>query len=83
MAKKSSRLGAGLGSTQGLDAIFGENLTDLIEDIQNDIFKLNYNKIEISIDETNSASLKLFEDAGFTRTSKDDELINLVYQKIN
>ena len=82
MAKKS-RLGAGLGSTQGLDAIFGDNLTDLIEDIQNDIFKLNYNKIEISIDETNSASLKLFENAGFTRTSKDDELINLVYQKIN
>lgn len=34
MAKKS-RLGAGLGSTQGLDAIFGDNLTDLIEDIQN------------------------------------------------
>ena len=57
--------------------------TKVIEDIQNDIFKLNYNKIEISIDETNSASLKLFESAGFTRTSKDDELINLVYQKIN
>ena len=55
--------------------------TKVIEDIQNDIFKLNYNKIEISIDETNSASLKLFESAGFTRTSKDDELINLVYQK--
>ena len=57
--------------------------TRVIRDIQNDIFKLNYNKIEISIDETNSASLKLFENAGFTRTSKDDELINLVYQKIN
>ena len=57
--------------------------TKVIEDIQNDIFKLNYNKIEISIDETNSASLKLFENAGFTRTSKDDELINLVYQKLN
>ena len=57
--------------------------TKVIEDIQNDIFKLNYNKIEISIDETNSASLKLFESAGFTRTSKDNELINLVYQKIN
>ena len=57
--------------------------TKVIKDIQNDIFKLNYNKIEISIDETNSASLKLFENAGFTRTSKDDELINLVYQKIN
>ncbi len=55
--------------------------TKVIEDIQDDIFKLYYNRIEISIDETNSASLKLFENAGFTRTSKDDELINLVYQK--
>lgn len=54
--------------------------TKVIKDIQNDIFKLNYNKIEISIDETNRASLKLFEIAGFTRTSKDDELVNLVYQ---
>ena len=36
-----------------------------------------------AIDETNSASLKLFENAGFRRVSKDDELINLVYQKIN
>ena len=33
MAKKS-RLGIGLGAAQGLDAIFGENLSDLIEDIQ-------------------------------------------------
>lgn len=55
--------------------------TKVIEDIQDDIFKLYYNRIEISIDETNSASLKLFENAGFTRISKDDELINLVYQK--
>ena len=57
--------------------------TKVIKDIQNDIFKLNYNRIEISIDETNSASLKLFENAGFIRMSKDDELINLAYQKIN
>ena len=37
MAKstKKSRLGMGLETTQGLDAIFGNNLTDLIEDIQN------------------------------------------------
>ena len=57
--------------------------TKVIKDIKNDIFKLNYNKIEISIDETNSASLKLFENAGFRRVSKDDELINLVYHKTN
>ena len=37
MAKstKKNRLGIGLETTQGLDAIFGNNLTDLIEDIQN------------------------------------------------
>ena len=55
--------------------------TEVIKDIQNDFFKLNYNKIEISIDEANSASIKLFENAGFVRTSRDDELINFVYQR--
>ena len=55
--------------------------TKMVEDIQNDIFKLDYNKIEISVDETNRASLKLFEKAGFIQISKDDELINLVYER--
>jgi RimJ/RimL family protein N-acetyltransferase len=55
--------------------------TEVIKDIQNDFFKLNYKKIEISIDEANSASIKLFENAGFVRTSRDDELINFVYQR--
>lgn len=31
--------------------------------------------------ETNIASLKLFEDAGFIRVSKEDELIKFVYQR--
>ena len=39
------------------------------------------NRIEISIDETNTASLRLFENAGFIRESKEDELINFVYQR--
>ena len=55
--------------------------TKVIKDIQNDIFELDYKKIEISIDESNDASLKLFENAGFTRTSREDELINFVYQR--
>ena len=55
--------------------------TEVIKDIQNDFFKLNYKKIEISIDEANSASIKLFKNAGFVRTSRDDELINFVYQR--
>ncbi len=57
--------------------------TKVIKDIQNDIFKLNYKKIEISIDERNIASITLFKNAGFSFVSKEDELINFVYQKTN
>ncbi len=55
--------------------------TRVIKDIQNDIFGQNYDRIEISIDESNIASLKLFENAGFTFVSKEDELLNFVYEK--
>lgn len=55
--------------------------TRVIKDIQNDIFGHNYDRIEISIDESNIASLKLFENAGFTFVSKEDELLNFVYEK--
>lgn len=53
----------------------------IVKDIKNDIFGLNFDRIEISIDETNSASLKLFENAGFIRTLSEDGLINFVYQR--
>ena len=55
--------------------------TMVIKDIQNDIFGLNYDRIEISIDESNIASLKLFENAGFTFVSKEAELLNYVYER--
>ena len=55
--------------------------TRVIKDIQNDIFGLNYDRIEISIDESNIASLKLFENAGFTFVSKEAELLNYVYDR--
>ena len=55
--------------------------TKVIKDIQNDIFKLDYEKIEISIDNSNVASIKLFENAGFTQISRKDELINFAYQR--
>ena len=55
--------------------------TRIIKDIQNDIFGLNYDRIEISIDESNIASLKLFENAGFTFVSKEAELLNYVYDR--
>ncbi|MGN1345054.1 MAG: ParB/RepB/Spo0J family partition protein [Traorella sp.] len=50
MAKKS-RLGHGLESTQGLDAIFGENLSDLIEDIQKGKVETGSGKVELMVDE--------------------------------
>lgn len=55
--------------------------TKIVKDIQNDIIGLNYERSEISIDERNTASLKLFENAGFIRVSKENELINFVYRK--
>lgn len=61
------------------------NLTykKLLSDNDTDIPVLTeiYKTPEISVDERNAASLKLFENAGFTRTSKEDELINLSYQR--
>ena len=57
--------------------------TLVIKDIQNDVFGLRFHRIEISIDEKNIASIKLFEKAGFEFSSKEDELISYVYQKHN
>lgn len=56
--------------------------TRIVKDIQDGVLGLAYDNIEISIDERNSASLKLFENAGFIRVSQEDELIDLVYRKI-
>ena len=53
----------------------------IVNNIQNNMSGLDYERIEISIDETNVASLRLFENAGFIRVSKEDELINFVYQR--
>ena len=53
----------------------------IIKDIQNDIFGLEYDRIKVTIDENNSASLRLFTGAGFVRSSKDGGLISFVYQR--
>ena len=53
----------------------------IVKDIQDDIFELGYKSIEISIDEANTASLRLFGNAGFVFTSKEDELLNFVYKR--
>ena len=53
----------------------------IVKDIQDDIFELGYKSIEISIDEENIGSLRLFEKAGFAFVSKEAELLNFVYKK--
>lgn len=54
--------------------------TKIVKDIKNDIFNLEYKDIQISIDTTNTASLKLFKDAGFVYLSQDHELLNYIYK---
>ena len=53
--------------------------TKVLKDILNDTFRLGYDRIEVSIDNSNLASVKLFENAGFSFVSQDDELLNYVY----
>ena len=54
---------------------------EALRNVQIDVFYLGFERIEVSIDEINTASLRLFEEAGFLRTSKENELISLVYRK--
>lgn len=55
--------------------------TRIVKDLQSGVLGLDYEVIEVSVDEKNAASLKLFEKAGFVRVSQEDELIHLVYRK--
>ena len=54
--------------------------TKIIRDVQNDIFELNYDLIEVFIDENNIASKRLFEKTGFNFISKEDELSIYAYK---
>ena len=55
--------------------------TGMVADIQNDVFGLKFKRIEIAIDESNAASIKLFERAGFSFVSREDELLNFAYER--
>ena len=55
--------------------------TQIVTDIQNNVLEPEYDRIELAIDESNIASLKLFERAGFVRISKEDKLITFRYVK--
>lgn len=55
--------------------------TVILKDIQVGKLGLNFNKIEVSIDEKNIASLNLFESVGFVCTGKDEELFVYEYSQ--
>ena len=55
--------------------------TAILKDIQSGKTGLNFDKIQVSIDEKNTASLKLFESVGFICVNKDEELLEYEYSK--
>ena len=57
--------------------------TQIIKDVQNGIFGLAFDRIEISVAATNVVSRKLFEKAGFVSASADGALIGYVCEKNN
>lgn len=52
--------------------------TRILKDILGNTLGLDYEKIQVSIDERNTASRKLFGNMGFVAASRDEELINYV-----
>ena len=55
--------------------------TIIVKDIQAGKLELDFLKIQVSIDEKNIASLKLFESVGFICVNKDEELLEYEYRK--
>ena len=55
--------------------------TTILNDIQSGTLLLDFDKIEVSIDKSNAASIKLFEKMNFKFVSMEDELLNYVYAK--
>lgn len=53
--------------------------TTILKDIQSGKFALDFTKIQVSVDEKNIYSLKLFEKAGFVCVAKNDELLKYEY----
>lgn len=54
--------------------------TIVLGDIQSGNLISGFNRIEVSIDENNIASVRLFEKMGFDFVSKEDELLNYTYE---
>ena len=58
-----------------------EIATIIVKDIQAGKLELDFLKIQVSIDEKNTSSLKLFENVGFICVNKDEELLEYEYSK--
>ena len=55
--------------------------TTILKDIQVGKLELDFDKIQVSIDEKNTASINLFESAKFVCVGKDTELLEYEYSK--
>ena len=55
---------------------------NIIKDIQNGELQIPFKRIEVSIDENNTASVRLFEKMNFILVSKEKELLTYVYQAL-
>ena len=55
--------------------------SQILQDIQDGLVLDGFRRIEVSIEESNAASRRLFEKMGFVLTSKEDDLILYTYQK--
>ena len=53
--------------------------TRILQDILRGALPIAFNRIEVSIDERNTVSRRLFQKTGFSFLSKDQELENYVY----
>ena len=53
--------------------------TKILGDILGGKFPIIFDTVEVSVDERNAASIRLFEKMGFLRVSQEDELINYRY----
>lgn len=55
--------------------------TQILKDILRGVLPISFDRIEVSIDESNTASRMLFQKMGFSFISKEEELENYVYIK--
>ncbi len=55
--------------------------TNVLQDLTNNKFNIEFKKIIVSIEETNYKSINLFKKLGFTEIKREDELILYEFNK--